>query len=552
MVIIPKLKERGLMILFMILTINIVSAISYSDCSIYGNCEPVRQLSLSGGSNYSIYVNDSLYWGGRLNLGGLTEAIITTNDITGSTITATTSIQNNGNYFGTDQIYADASNTALLLIEDSANLKTKTLEVDTIAEEVLCANDILIKEGSITSTSGAIDFGNENLTTTGLITTGNLDVDTLNLNGNVISDSTGEISFSDDDVYTEGNIGAVGASSAVVANTMEMSSGSITDTTGAISFGNENLLTTGTFGSNTITATIGTNNFGLNIISTDEGAFISAEDNSARYYWGSGGGDWKVLNNANQPLIIADSSDIELNRETHIITSAEEGLELQGTSSSANAIVKFTNDVPTTNTMYGNIRSGSAIAGGWMVRNANSHDLYWSANGELGVGTYSPDTSFRGTFSESVTGNTGVIAINPNTGNTARSSYYLDVNGDRLAITKYCDNYATTPELAGNTLITDLSGGKICFWDVTNSNIAFDISSNGDGATCYDNFTVEGKTYMKENLDVDGNLNMTTGNITINNGIPYLNQAVCYSAGGRLGHCTDAVNATGGCTCVAN
>jgi len=52
----------------------------------------------------------------------------------------------------------------------------------------------------------AVDLGAQNLTSTGLATFGNLDVDTLNLNGNVITDSTGTISFNDDHLQTTGNI----------------------------------------------------------------------------------------------------------------------------------------------------------------------------------------------------------------------------------------------------------------------------------------------------------------------------------------------------------
>jgi len=54
--------------------------------------------------------------------------------------------------------------------------------------------------------AGDFNFHSGNLTTTGLITTGNLDVDTLNLNGNVISDSTGTISFDDENLITTGDI----------------------------------------------------------------------------------------------------------------------------------------------------------------------------------------------------------------------------------------------------------------------------------------------------------------------------------------------------------
>lgn len=52
----------------------------------------------------------------------------------------------------------------------------------------------------------AVDIGTFNFTTTGLGTFGNLDVDTLNFNGNVISDSGGTISFDNDNLITTGVI----------------------------------------------------------------------------------------------------------------------------------------------------------------------------------------------------------------------------------------------------------------------------------------------------------------------------------------------------------
>lgn len=54
------------------------------------------------------------------------------------------------------------------------------------------------------------DIGAFNFTTTGLGTFGNLDVDTLNFNGNIISDSTGTISFDNENLITTGNITGAG------------------------------------------------------------------------------------------------------------------------------------------------------------------------------------------------------------------------------------------------------------------------------------------------------------------------------------------------------
>jgi hypothetical protein len=82
------------------------------------------------------------------------------------------------------------------------------------------ASDMTITAGSIVSASGAITFGNENLSTTGTLGAG---VATL-------------------------------ASSSTVGN-LTLANGSITDSSGAITFGNENLVTTGTLGAGATTVT---------------------------------------------------------------------------------------------------------------------------------------------------------------------------------------------------------------------------------------------------------------------------------------------------------
>jgi hypothetical protein len=108
--------------------------------------------------------------------------------------------------------------------------------------------NLTLADGSITDSSGAISFGNENLSTTGTMTAG-----------------TGS---------TIGNI--------------TLANGSITDSGGSISFGNENLSTTGTLtveglstlgsltvtGTTTITGTVGIDNINIldNVISTDSNA----------------------------------------------------------------------------------------------------------------------------------------------------------------------------------------------------------------------------------------------------------------------------------------
>ena len=66
---------------------------------------------------------------------------------------------------------------------------------------------------------------------------GSVQAGTLLIAGGSISDSSGTISFANENLTTSGTM---------TAGTLVMAAGSITDTSGAISFGNENLTTTGT------------------------------------------------------------------------------------------------------------------------------------------------------------------------------------------------------------------------------------------------------------------------------------------------------------------
>lgn len=90
-------------------------------------------------------------------------------------------------------------------------------------------------------------------------------ISTLTLSGGTITDSSGSISFDNENVTTTGNItGAVGYFSGTVevgplaGNALILGPGSITDESGAISFGNENLTTSGTLQSGVHTVTNGT------------------------------------------------------------------------------------------------------------------------------------------------------------------------------------------------------------------------------------------------------------------------------------------------------
>ena len=112
--------------------------------------------------------------------------------------------------------------------------------------------------GSITDTSGQISFGDDNILTTGnvdgsIITAStNLVVDDsinqLSIGIGSITDSSGSISFGDENLSTTGTLAA---GITTVDGTLVLASGSITDSSGQISFGDDNLLTTGNIDADT-------------------------------------------------------------------------------------------------------------------------------------------------------------------------------------------------------------------------------------------------------------------------------------------------------------
>ena len=104
----------------------------------------------------------------------------------------------------------------------------------------LAAGNILLDDGSITDSSGAISFGNENISTTGTLSAGSgSTLGNLTFANGSITDSSGAISFGNENLTTTGT-------SFAINSTLTVANGSITDSSGAISFGNENVTTTGT------------------------------------------------------------------------------------------------------------------------------------------------------------------------------------------------------------------------------------------------------------------------------------------------------------------
>lgn len=106
--------------------------------------------------------------------------------------------------------------------------------------------------GSITDTSGQISFDDENLLTTGNVNATNVTassnlfvddaVNTLTIGASSIVSDTGAISFASNDLSTGGSIAALDA---LFGGTLSISSGSIIDSGGIIGFGATDLSTTG-------------------------------------------------------------------------------------------------------------------------------------------------------------------------------------------------------------------------------------------------------------------------------------------------------------------
>lgn len=119
------------------------------------------------------------------------------------------------------------------------------------------AGTLTLSSGSIVDSSGAISFGNENLTTTGdisgAIITGStsLKTGTMTITGGNIADTSGAISFNALNLTTTGFVQAT----SFKAGTTTLSAASLDDTSGNFSFNALNLTTTGTLGAGNTTVT---------------------------------------------------------------------------------------------------------------------------------------------------------------------------------------------------------------------------------------------------------------------------------------------------------
>ena len=177
---------------------------------------------------------------------------------------------NSGDGTGARTGYVQSDDNFRPTVHDTFDFGTNALRWKNIyAQSSAVIGTLSIVSGSITDTSGAISFGNENLTTTGNITGGVLtasslvsdnNTDTVTLVPGSYSDTTGEVSFGAANLVTSGTLGAGVTTLTDNAQTIILDpdfSGvaKITSSTGTISFDNEDLITTGNLQAGQITGT---------------------------------------------------------------------------------------------------------------------------------------------------------------------------------------------------------------------------------------------------------------------------------------------------------
>lgn len=182
-------------------------------------------------------------------------------DATLQNLTFNANSADNTGYVQTDNHFRPTSNNAIDL--GTSALRFRTGYFATSAS----IGTLTLAPALITDTSGAISFDNEDLVTTGNFTSaisyattrveiGSLVGNALILAPGSITDESGAIDFGNENLSTTGTITGGSFSSATSTfGDITITTGSITATGGAIDFGNENLSTTGTFSAGNITGT---------------------------------------------------------------------------------------------------------------------------------------------------------------------------------------------------------------------------------------------------------------------------------------------------------
>ena len=217
--------------------------------------------------------------------------------------------------------YKAGSDTTITTI-DASGLTVNSGDLAVTSGAGSTIGNMTIANGSITDSSGTISFGDENLTTTGTLTaaTGS-SIGNLTLANGSITDSSGTISFGDENLTTTGTItGGIGVFDNIridnTAGEIDTSSGNLTiDSAGGTVTIDDNVTVTGNFqldGNLTVSGTttsvnttnieiqdalleLSKNNSGGSDV--DSGILITrgSAGNNAAFYWNEGDDKFKAV-----------------------------------------------------------------------------------------------------------------------------------------------------------------------------------------------------------------------------------------------------------------
>lgn len=181
---------------------------------------------------------------------------------------------NNGDPSGNTGFIQLGDNTSPL-VDDAFSLGEVTRRFSDIYSTIAHIGSITISDSSIVDANGAIDFFDNELTTTGACAFGDVDIaaDIHISTGSIIS-TANAISFGSTTLST---LGDVIANSFLAGSDLTITTGSITSLSGNISFDDENLITTGDITADILNSN--SINVGSLIISADTISAVGANNN---------------------------------------------------------------------------------------------------------------------------------------------------------------------------------------------------------------------------------------------------------------------------------
>ena len=360
--------------------------------------------------------------------------------------------------------------------------------------------NLTLADGSITDSSGAISFGNENLTTTGTFSAEHLTstddatiADTISIDGTMtiatgsITDSSGAIDFGNENLSTSGTLGAgvVTATgftigSAVIAEAeLEMIDGITAGTAAAskavVLDGSKNIATLGTIGSGAITAT-GSSSFATSI----KTPLIEYTDGDDAITIADGGGITAANGitstaAANSFGATAFSGAVTTNSTIDGIDIATRDGVLTSTTTTANAALPKAGGTMTGNIVMGDDTSIGIGDSAERIEFDGAGDIsVLGAN--LGVGTTSPGSTF-GSFAGG--GTDGILEIaGVSSHGILGISKTTTSDNDDVGVIAFCNTgnsnggAGTRPAIAGIAAFTETddsnagadSGGHLTFW----------------------------------------------------------------------------------------